>query len=206
VESALLEYLQREGTTSRDALIEELFRQFPGFQTPDAAYMERCLASYAALDLPTGMWTLNEHDHADRRAQDVTAIKKLIKETGSRLGFAIHGDNPVEWHEPGEFIAPAFRLFVAPTAQVGSFARQPIPAGCQSVYLFPGSRAGLIKYKVDRDAFLRERTADNWHFLKFRTMRHLAQRTDLSRELWTLLIDSDPISLEETTQLSMFNL
>jgi hypothetical protein len=37
-------------------------------------------------------------------------------------------------------------------------------------------------------------------------MRHLAVRADLSRELWTLLIDSDPISLEETTQLSMFNL
>ena len=63
----------------------------------------------------------------------------------------------------------------------------------------------LIKARIDQNPLLQEITAENWHFLKFRTMRHLALRSDLSREIWALLIDSDPISLEETTQLSMFN-
>jgi len=206
VEAAVLEYLRQQNTSSLPDLVQQLNTQFPGFQTPNVESLERCLSSYASQDLATRQWTLNEHDHAERRAQDVTHIIKLIKETGSKLGFALHGENPIEWHEPGDAFAPVYRLYTAPTAQVGTFARWPTPPDCQSVYLFPGSRAGLIKYKIDRDALLKERTAQNWHFLKFRTMRHLAVRADLSRELWTLLIDSDPISLEETTQLSMFNL
>jgi hypothetical protein len=206
VETAVLEYLQQQNTTSLADLVQQLNSQFPGFQTPNVDYLERCLSSYASLEPTTGVYTLNEHDLAERRAQDVTTIIKLIKETGSKLGFALHGENPIEWHEPKDAFAPVYRLFTAPTAQVGTFARWLNPPGCQSVYLFPGSRAGLIKYKIDRDALLKERTGQDWHFLKFRTMRHLAVRADLSRELWMLLIDSDPISLEETTQLSMFNL
>jgi hypothetical protein len=206
VETAVLEYLRQQNTTSLADLVQHMNDQFPGFQTPNLEYVERCLSSYATQDLASRQWTLNEHDHADRRAQDVKTIIKLIKETGSKLGFALHGDNPLEWHEPGDAFTPVYRLYTAPTAQVGTFARWSSPESCQNVYLFPGSRAGLIKYKIDRNALLIERTAQNWHFLKFRTMRHLALRTDLSRELWTLLIDSDPISLEETTQLSMFNL
>ena len=198
--------LQQQKTTSLADLTQNLTRQFPGIQTPTLDYVERCLASYAALDPATDLWTLNQHDHSASRAQDVTNIIKLAQETGFKLGFTITGENPIEWAEPGDALSPVYRLYTSPTAQVGTVARLPIPDSCQSVYLFPGSRAGLIKFKIDRDAVLKERTAQNWHFLKFRTMRHLAVRADLSRELWTLLIDSDPISLEETTQLSMFNL
>jgi hypothetical protein len=35
-------------------------------------------------------------------------------------------------------------------------------------------------------------------------LRELSGRKDISRDLWDLLIDSDPISLEDATQLSMF--
>jgi hypothetical protein len=57
---------------------------------------------------------------------------------------------------------------------------------------------------LERDPFLRECVAQRWHFLKFRTLRELARRKDISRDLWDLFIDSDPISLEDATQLSMF--
>jgi hypothetical protein len=67
------------------------------------------------------------------------------------------------------------------------------------IFLFPGSRSALLRYKLDRDAWLRERTSKGWHFMKFRTLRDLALRADLSLDLWDLLMDSDPISLEEAT-------
>jgi len=35
-------------------------------------------------------------------------------------------------------------------------------------------------------------------------LRSIAARSDLSLEIFKVLIDSDPLSLEETTQLSMF--
>jgi hypothetical protein len=61
-----------------------------------------------------------------------------------------------------------------------------------------------MKLKLERDPYLRELFSGNIHFLKFRTLRGIATRTDLTLEIWQVLIDSDPLSLEETTQLSMF--
>jgi hypothetical protein len=75
---------------------------------------------------------------------------------------------------------------------------------CETVVLIPGSRAGLLKLKLERDPYLRELFSRNIHCLKFRTLRGIAARSDLTLEIWKVLIDSDPLSLEETTQLSMF--
>ena len=133
-------------------------------------------------------------------------MQRLAKDTGKKLGYLVSGENPIDLVEHDAAGTIAYRLFVSCTARVGEFARLPTPAGCQDVFLFPGSRAVLINSKIDHNPLLTEMTAKDWHFLKFRTMRHLALRADLSRELWALLIDSDPISLEETTQLSMFTL
>ncbi len=61
-----------------------------------------------------------------------------------------------------------------------------------------------MKFKIERDPYLRELLTPNFHYLKYRTLRSIAARADLSPEVWQVLIDSDPLSLEETTQLSIF--
>ena len=205
IEFALVEYLQQKARVGFQEAMDYLCSQFTGFLSPSSDEVTSILSSYARLDPASAMWLLNEHDTQQKRAQDVTNIQRLIREAGAKLGYAVSGENPIDWSEPGENGATAYRLFTSPTACVGQLAKLPPPDGCQYVYLFPGSRAVLIKSRIDRNALLQEQTAENWHFLKFRTMRHLAVRADLSREIWALLIDSDPISLEETTQLSMFN-
>jgi hypothetical protein len=72
------------------------------------------------------------------------------------------------------------------------------------VLVIPGSRAALLKFKLMHDPRLRELVAHNWHFLKFRALQALSQRNDLTRAIWQMQLDSDPIDLEETTQLRIF--
>ena len=72
-------------------------------------------------------------------------IQRLIREAGTKLGYVVSGENPIDWSEPGESGTTAYRLFTSATAGVGQLAKMPALAGCQYVYLFPGSRAVLIK-------------------------------------------------------------
>ncbi len=205
MEEALLELLRRQERLTINAAMEALAAQFPGLPgiSPQAA--EAVLASYAAPIAGSAEWQLNDHDAAPKRSADIANIQRLLRQAAAKLGYTVAGENPLDFLQHAGDDTPAYRLLVADTAQVGQLARLPMPPGCQYVYLFPGSRAMLIKWKLDHNPLLAELAGANWHFLKFRTLRHLAVRPDLSRELWALLIDSDPISPEETTQLSMFN-
>lgn len=205
VEQSVIDYLRHQKETGFSEVMDHLSVQFTGFLSPADSEVTAVLGSYAKLDASSGRWVLNEHDYAQKRAQDIIHIQKLAVDTGMKLGYQAAGENPIDLVDDATGNI-AYRLFISTTAQVGELARLPMPGDCQYVFLFPGSRAGLIKWKIDHNDLLSEITARDWHFLKFRTMRHLALRPDLSRELWALLIDSDPISPEETTQLSMFNL
>lgn len=204
IETSLMEYLQHKPSLDLQDAIDHLCSLYPGFLSPSISQVAALLASYAALK--GGIWNLNAHDVAAKRAEDVATLQRLIRQTGAKLGYDVAGENPIDWIVPDHSGTIAYRLFTSETAAIGQLARLKHPEGCQFVYLFPGSRALLIHERIQRNKLLQEITASNWHFLKFRTMRHLAVRSDLSRELWALLIDSDPISPEETTQLSMFNL
>jgi len=206
VEAAFVSWLQQKPNLTCNEALDAMCNRFTGFLSPPGGFVLSLLKSYARLDAASGTWKLNEHDLAAKRTEDVTRIQRLLRETGAKLGYEVSGENPLEWIEPGKVGMVAYRLFTSATACIGQLARQAPIQGCQYVYLFPGSRALLIKERVDRNPLLQQITAADWHFLKFRTMRHLAVRSDLSRELWALLIDSDPISPEETTQLSMFTL
>ena len=128
-------------------------------------------------------------------------IQSLLIKLADRMDFNVEGDNPQHWI----ILSTAYRLIVSSSATMSNTLKNPLEEEeYETVFLFPGSRSALLRYKLDRDPYLRERTAQHWHFLKFRTLRELAQRSDISRDLWDLLIDSDPISLEDATQLSMF--
>ena len=61
-----------------------------------------------------------------------------------------------------------------------------------------------MKYKIARDPALRERLKNNTRFLKFRALQSIALRTDLSLDIFEVLLETDPLSMEEPAQLSMF--
>jgi hypothetical protein len=67
------------------------------------------------------------------------------------------------------------------------------------VFILPGSRSGLLKFKIERGSFLAEQIAEHCHFLKYRTMRSMQPVTNCALKIWKCVIESDPIALKETT-------
>jgi len=131
-------------------------------------------------------------------------MRKLLAALSSRFQLLQVDDADITWHLRDTAETAIYRFFLSFTAVIDRDSLITVPESCQTIYLLPGSRAGLLKFKCERDPYLRLQLRPNFHFLKFRTLRSIAARTDLSLELFNVLVDSDPLSLEETTQLSMF--
>jgi hypothetical protein len=204
VETEIVNWLQKEPQISVNRLQETLNARFPGFLTPAVDLVEQCVRSYADLDQSTQTWHLKKNEAAAQRKKDLAELHSLLFELAEKIGFAAEGDNPVLWIKPDQPDQPVYRLHLSASTLVCRFLGEDELSATESVFLFPGSRSALLKYKLDRDPYLRERIPHNWHFLKYRTLRELAKRKDISKDLWDLFIDSDPISLEDATQLSMF--
>lgn len=204
VEKEVVNLLQKESEISAAAVQQEMNSRFTGFLTPPAELLEVCLQSYADLDKATNVWRIRESEKFDSRQQDMADIQLQLLSLADRLSLTADGDNPIDWIDPKADGSLVYRLFFASSAGMSRWLAAETEDNVECVFLFPGSRSGLIRYKLDRDPWLRERVTQRWHFLKFRTLRELASRKDISCDLWDLLIDSDPISQEDATQLSMF--
>lgn len=204
VEKEVVNWLQKESGVEVERVQQEMNSRFTGLLTPPTELLEYCLNSYAELDKAAQKWTLRDSEKFGSRQQDMADIKLQLLTMAGRMGLSADGDNPIEWvgHKAGDSLV--YRLFYSTTAAMSGCLAAEEDETVERVFLFPGSRSGLIRYKLDRDPWLRERVTQRWHFLKFRTLRELAGRKDISRDLWDLLIDSDPISVEDATQLSMF--
>ncbi len=204
LEVDILESLRKEKKIAAAELEQRIHQLFAGYLTPPDDLIRQCLESYANLDEVQSTWTLKESETSSARGQDVQEIMDLVLLIERKLGVERTADDPITWQSGHKASAPIYRLLIGTTAVVEREILARNPEGCETVFILPASRSGLLRFKVERDPFLAESIAENCHFLKFRTLRSIAQRADLSLELWKVLIESDPVSLEETTQLSMF--
>jgi hypothetical protein len=72
----------------------------------------------------------------------------------------------------------------------------------QTIIVIPGGRAGLIKYKGQRDPSLAARMK-SYRLVKYRLLRTLFEVPVLTRETFEEQIASDPLE-KSTTQMMMF--
>ena len=82
------------------------------------------------------------------------------------------------------------------------------PAGaalCCRVLVLPGSRAHLLAEKLHRDPRLAEavHATPGWSFLKYRHLRELAARPDVTLARLPALLAEDPLT-GEATQMALF--
>jgi len=204
LEIEIASWLQEEGQITTTAIHERAYQRFPGYLTPPEDLIRQCLESYALADPAGEVWTLKPHDQAAYRHDNIDEMRKLLAALSSRFQLLQVDDADITWHLRDTAETAIYRFFLSFTAVIDRDSLITVPESCQTIYLLPGSRAGLLKFKCERDPYLRLQLRPNFHFLKFRTLRSIAARTDLSLELFNVLVDSDPLSLEETTQLSMF--
>jgi len=201
VEVAIVTLLQKQRSVAALEINRVIHQSFPGFLTPAGELTEYCLNAYADWDPVHLTWNLRENELASARRKDIEQAVKHIHTLGTQLGYEVSSTPTLTWSLNGQG-RYAFNFSAA--ALLAKYVPTESEEALEHVFVFPGSRAGLLKYKLIRDPFLHERTLNGWHFLKLRTLTALSARSDLTPALWTMLLDSDPINLEESQQLRMF--
>lgn len=201
IEESLVEELRLRRQLPAEEIGVILNRKFPGWLTPTADLMEFCLTSYADWNATDQTWILRDKEVGQNRQADLRQARQRLLKLGNKLHYECLDEDCLIWKEGA---AEIYRFYFCDLASVQRFIRAEDESDLQSVLVMPGSRAAFLKFKLMRDPHLREQTAHGWHFLKLRALQSLAARTDLSRTVWEMQLDSDPINLEETTQLRIF--
>jgi len=204
LEMELRSWLQNETRIPADTLNDRINQRFSGYLTPPVNLIQMSMESYADLEQVSGAWILKSSETAASREADLLRMREMVTRLGELFKVRQEGEYPISWYLYTGREEPIYRLYLSSTAIVDRKAIGSATADCETVFILPGSRAGLLKFKLERDPYLRELLENGFHFLKYRTLRSIAQRADLTLELWKMLIDTDPLSLEENTQLSMF--
>lgn len=203
VEKIIVNHLLNYPKTTPDQVERAVFSSAGGIIAPADALIQSCLSSYAELCSEGDAWQIKPGESPAERKADLQKMLGLLQKIANRIGLTAAGDQPVTWKAAGEEKI-LYRFFLGASSIFSDRLTDPENEGGETVYVFPGSRAALLQYKLDHNPRLLEQTRSGWHFLKFRYLSALAQKADLNLELWELLLDGDPLSAEKDTQLSIF--
>lgn len=204
VELELVSWLQKDITIRSQDILPRLYQRFPGALTPPDDLIQNCLESYAVPDAVNKTWTIKESEVPGRREAEIEEITAGLQSLSRKFNLESGRGAPVLWTLPGLLPQVLYRIYVSATAVIDREAFKQDGGEFDTIFILPGSRSSLLKFKIERDPYLRESLTHRWHFLKFRTLRSILTRPDISLDLWNVLIDSDPLSRDETTQLTMF--
>ncbi len=202
VEREVVRLLQRSPGIERLALEAGVCASFAGGLTPPAELVAAVLESYAE-ELPNqpGHWRLMAQEAPALRREDLAEARRMLEETGRRMGFEVSGDVPLTWTP--QMFGQVYFFYPMASSLVSRYVLGNPPGPVrQCVMVFPGSRARLLSFKLRRDPRLGE-LLKGWHLLKFRHLRSLFERKDLDPEVWDSLLDADPPFFEEAEQMRL---
>ncbi len=204
VEMEIVQFLQINPGCTLNEITSLLNTRLTGLLTPPVDLIRACLESYAHLlpDDPS-RWRLNDQDLSSVRSGQVQEIRDLLIGIGERLELQSSGESPLIWQTPGGDLIHAF--YITTSGMISRYLHAPTPIHPQRcAVVLPGGRASLLALKLRRDPRLAEAAAGGWHFLKFRHLRQIFSRKDLTGSLWRDMLDADPPSWEDAIQMKMF--
>ncbi|MGD0707325.1 MAG: hypothetical protein ABSA51_02605 [Anaerolineaceae bacterium] len=203
VELEILTLLQQDPVSSLTAVDRQLCERFTGLMTPSISLIQACLESYTdPLPNQPDQCRLRPQDMAESRRADLTNAKLRLAQIGHQLGFRVETEPWILWRQEND--EALYWFGVMATSAISEVLFDPaLPSAVHHVIVLPGGRASLLSFKLRHDPRLAENT-ESWHFLKFRHLRQLAERSDLTAGLWTSLLDGDPPRWEGATQIQMF--
>jgi hypothetical protein len=220
-EWAIVQYLNEHHVVKRPELEADLCRYFVGLHTPSFNFIAACLQSYAEIIESGGeTWQIRPGELFSERQSDLLAAWRMLTDIGTHLGFR-GADNEPGGVEADVFEAGCLRLpllwaddqgddkyvfHLLATSNVSRYLseiKNDVPSA-KRILVLPGSRAHLLTMKTDRNPILQNSLQSGWQVLKFRHLRRIHSREQLTLALWESLLESDPIGWEDATQMSMF--
>ena len=204
VEREVVTLLTHHEEIWRQEVDEAVYQAFSGLLTPSSELIEACLASYGeTVGNQPMLWHLAEQEKPAVRRKDVKSAVALLSRLAGELGYTTSGDEPILWQDKSG--KSLYLFYVMASSQISRcvLEEQSLPPG-QCVLVMPGSRSSLLTVKLRRDPRLNAAVESGWHILKFRHLRQLAEMKNITHALWEELLDGDPPSWEEATQIPMF--
>lgn len=202
IELLVQEILRSEITIEKSKLEKILNGHFPGLMTPSLALVDACLESYAEpLQEYPGTWKLRLQETNQAREKDLQDARTRLQKIGLQLGYQVIDDGRMYWkgRERKEY---GFLIFdnCAFSNLLDVFGDD---EKITKVIVFPGSRAGLLIQKMQRNPYLAEKLKP-WHLLKLRYLRQLAERSSMNEPMFHALMDGDPLLWEKAEQMPIF--
>ncbi|MFN2111740.1 MAG: hypothetical protein ACK2TT_01345 [Anaerolineales bacterium] len=190
--------IKAEGSLPEKEILGNLYQQYPGLSTPRSGIIQACLRSYADQNSRQPLiWALKSNDQPVSRIRDLQEMEQVLRKIGDELGYrtgeAPAPDNTVHliWQE-GKTVRDSF--FISASGLLHKVITASGVAGERKWIILPGSRAPLIDYKMNHNPLLAERIRAEWHLVKFRHLRRLAEQGDLTRENFQERFDLDPFT------------
>jgi hypothetical protein len=190
--------LESKGSTRETKIYQELYNRFPGSGKPRTKLIETCLRSYAVLESPRSTsWILRPNDQPANRIQDLKEIKEIIIQMGVELGYqplSTEGPDNLSlliWENNG---TPVERFYLSASGLLSKIINAEKAKNESGWIILPGSRAGLVHYKLHQNPVLAEIIQKNWRLIKFRHIRHLAEQRGLTRENYPDRFNLDPFT------------
>jgi hypothetical protein len=206
VEMASVRTLQKRGSLTLDELDTALCSLFPGLFTPNPELVATCLESYGEHEDPSSLvWRLRPPDTPKARRADLVAMQDLLSHLGQSLGFVTGlagfsasdspgptGVTPLVWQDGQSELVYAF--YILASAVFGKIVATSQYPPTKSLIVYPGSRAGLVMFKLHNDPRLNQSIEAGWRFVKFRLVRRLAEDPRLNRANLDAQLDQDPFN------------
>jgi hypothetical protein len=207
IEMSIVTFLQKNPDSIYLEIEDDLYPRFPGLLTPSKAMIYAVLSSYATKD--KSAWRLRPEDVANARRAELTTITAMLEAVGTRMNYTTHLDEKnYLWESSTEeggtdHTSETVRAFyILASALIGRAMNETPYPPAQTIIVIPGGRAGLIKYKGQRDPSLAARMK-SYRLVKYRLLRTLFEVPVLTRETFEEQIASDPLE-KSTTQMMMF--
>jgi hypothetical protein len=185
VEITLVKLLiNHSGPLTEKEIYHHIYQAFPGLLTPRESYIQALLESYGEnTNEDPCQWMLKPSDQPKNRKNDLNDIKSILTNMGRELGFSVVfkevADNIIHliW---GTEITQHYNFFISVSGLLHKIINRYSSPPINSWIVLPGSRAGLIHHKIQRNPILDKKITDQYHFLKFRHVRRLEEQGGLT--------------------------
>ncbi|MFH1446723.1 MAG: hypothetical protein ABIG43_04840 [Chloroflexota bacterium] len=203
VEFNIIQYLQKNPTTSLAEIKATIYQACQGLLTPDDELIMACLNAYADPITPErSSWQLRHGENPETRSSDIQEIYEILLSIADDLDFRAKEEGKrLIWYENKD--QPAYTFFISTTAIISKYIFEQNDTAKHRIILLPGSRANLLAYKLKRDPRLKNALDESWLCVKFRQLRNIRDNPLLSRKLWESQIKEDPPEYQ-ASQMALF--